>query len=238
LYCFPDRINVALSTVKRRKEIFPLLGEGANPPPFAFDEENQKIYSFASLNNAQYRFGRLCLEPTCQTIPTKSILSGQEVCWIIDLLNRAVTRHMTEKLHMTYDYKSKKKKTFFPLLNRGDETRNATWKVGTKEYTRFLVKKANLARSYYVHRSCKATFTQIDNWLFLKVLPGWHFTKDGIIEPVPPLQMSSLSSRWMNMQRNHSVLDDVRFWVSWLDKASICKRFLGKLSIGVFPAHY
>jgi hypothetical protein len=56
--------------------------------------------------------------------------------------------------------------------------------------------------------------------LFLKVLPGWHFTKDGIIYPVPPLQMASLSSRWMNMQRNHSVLDDVRFWVSILSKGN------------------
>ena len=214
----PANINVALATVKTRNDVWPVLGQDANPPPFAFDEEEHKIFSFASLNDTQYRFGRLCLEPTCRTVSTKSVLSGKDSCWIIDILNRAMTRHMREDLHMTYDYRSKPKKTFFPLEKVGEKTRNATWKVGSKEYTRFVVKKAELASPYYVHRSCKATFTQMGDWLFLKVLPGWHFTQDGIINPVPPLQMASLSSRWMNMQRNHSVLDDVRFWVSVLSK--------------------
>jgi hypothetical protein len=236
----PEKINVALTTVKRRRDIFPLLGEGANPPPFAFDEEKHKIYSFASLKDSQYRFGDLCLEPTCQTVSTKSLLTGEETCWIIDLLNRAMTRHMKEKLHMTYDFRSKKKKTFFPLLNRGDESRNGTWRIGTKEYTRFLVKKAKSVKPHYVHRSCKATFTQVDDWLFLKVLPGWHFTKDGIIEPVSPLRMSSLSARWMNMQRNHSVLDDVRFWTAILSEQSEeMKLFLGEdleATIATMPA--
>lgn len=216
----PANINVALSTIKTRNDIWSILGKGANPPPFAFDEEKHQIFSFASLKNTQYRFGQLCLEPTCRTVPTKSALSGGDARWIIDLLNRAMTRHMREDIHMTYDYRSTTKKTFFPLEKGEDETRNANWKVGTKEYTRFLVKKAKLANPYYVHRSCKATFTQMGDWLFLKVLPGWHFTKDGIFEPVPPLQMASLSSRWMNMQRNHSVLDDVRFWVSVLSEGT------------------
>lgn len=208
----PSTINIALSTVKTRNDVWPVLGKGANPPPFAFDEEEHKIYSFASLKNTQYRFGDLYLEPSYQAVPTMSVLTSKNACQIIDLLNRAMTKHMREKIGMTYDYRNTKK-TFYPLEESENETRNATWKVGTREYTRFLIKKAKLANPYYVHRSCKATFTQIGDWLFLKILPGWHFTKDGIIEPVPPLQMASLSSRWMNMQRNHSVLDDLRFWV-------------------------
>jgi hypothetical protein len=215
----PSTINIALSTVKTRNDVWPVLGKGANPPPFAFDDEEHKIYSFASLKNTQYRFGDLYLEPSCQAVPTKSVLTGKNACQIIDLLNRAMTKHMREKIGMTYDYRNTKK-TFYPLENGEDETRNATWKVGTREYTRFLVKKAKLANPYYVHRSCKATFTQIGDWLFLKILPGWHFTKDGTIEPVPPLQMSSLSSRWMNMQRNHSILDDLRFWVYILSEST------------------
>jgi hypothetical protein len=215
----PSNVIAALSTVKTRKEVWPILGEGADPPPFAFDEDEHKIYSFASLNNNQYRFGRLCIEPSCRSVPTKDFLSGKDARWIIDLLNRAMTKHMKDKIGMTYDWRNTKK-TFFPLEKAGDETRNRTWKVGTKEYTRFLVKKANLPSPYYVHRSCKALFTQLGDWLFLKVLPGWHFTKDGIIESVPPLQMSSLSGRWMNMQRNHSVLDDLRFWVSVLSEGN------------------
>lgn len=215
----PATINVALSTVKLRKEIWPILGQGVDPPPFAFDEDEHKIYSFASLRDKQYRFGELCLEPSCKAVSTNSVISGSGSRWIIDLLNRAMTKHMRETLHMIYDYKGTKK-TFFPLEKAGDETRNMKWKVGTKEWERFLVKKANLAVPYYVHRSCKATFTQMGEWLFLKVLPGWHFTKDGIEEHVSPLRMASLSSRWMNTQRNHSVLDDVRFWVYMLSQGT------------------
>jgi hypothetical protein len=159
------------------------------------------------------------LEPTCRAVSTNIIISGKDSRWIIDLLNRAMTKHMREELHMIYDWKGTKK-TFFPLEKSSDETRNIKWKVGKKEYERFLVQKVPLAIPYYVHRSCKATFTQMGDWLFLKILPGWHFTKDGLEEAVPPLQMSSLSSRWMNMQRNHSVLDDVRFWVYMLSQGT------------------
>ena len=126
---------------------------------------------------------------------------------------------MREDLHMVYDYKGTKK-TFFPLEKLGDETRKMKWKVGTREWERFVVKKAEFAVPHYVHRSCKATFTQMSDWLYLKVLPGWHFTKDGNEEPVPPLKMASLSSRWMNRQRNHSILDDVRFWVYILSQGT------------------
>ena len=222
----PSHINVSISKIRRRADIFKVLGEGVDLPPFSLDEETGKIYSFASLGN-QYRFGEVCLEPTCQSVTTENVLSGNDARLVIDLLNRAMTKHMREKIHMTYDYRNTKK-TFFPIEKSGDEIRNATWKVGKKEYTRFLVRKVKLTNPYYVHRSCKATFTQIDDWPFMKVLPGWHFTKDGILEPVPPLQMSSLSSRWMNMQHNHSVLDDVRFWVYALSEG----RDEIKLSLG------
>lgn len=215
----PATINVVLSTVKRRDDVWPIVGHGADLPPFAFDEDEYKIYSFASLKNNQFRFGELCLEPTCKAVPTNSVISGKDSRWIIDLLNRSMTRHIREDLKMIYDYKGTKK-SFFPLEKAGDETRNIKWKVGIKEYERFLIQKVPSANPYYVHRSCKATFTQMGDWLFLKVLPGWHFTKDGIEEPVPPLQMSSLSSRWMNPQRNHSVLDDVRFWIYMLSQGT------------------
>jgi len=59
-----------------------------------------------------------------------------------------------------------------------------------------------------------------DKWPYLKIQPGWHFTQDGMNTNVSPSRMSSLSSRWMNRQRNHSVLDEVRFWICILSKGS------------------
>lgn len=83
-----------------------------------------------------------------------------------------------------------------------------------------MVKRVSATNPYYVHRSCKATFTVIDKWSYLKIQPGWHFTQNGLNVNVNPSRMSSLSSRWMNRQRNHSVLDEVRFWIHVLSKDS------------------
>lgn len=207
----PSQINIAKSRVRRRNDVWALLGEGAVLPTFALDETNGIIYSFESFNNSQYRLGELCSEPTCEKIRTDTMFSSKSSRYLIEILNKSMTHYM-EKLGMTYDFKSSKK-TFFPLNNPSDESRSAKWVVGSKEYTRFLVRRISVNNPYYVHRSCKATFTMIGKWPFLKILPGWHFTYDGIYDSVPPMKMTSLSSRWMNRQRSHSVLDDVRFWV-------------------------
>jgi len=218
----PSCVNVANAKIKKRADVWKMLGGGVDLPTFAIDEDEGKIYSFANLKNPQYRWGELCLEPSTEKVRTEEVLSGNNSKVIIELLNRSMTAHMTghrQKIGMVYDWRDTKK-TFFPLEKAGDQTRHAHWKVGKIEYTRFLVKKVPAANPYYVHRSCKATFTLIDGWTYLKIQPGWHFTDDGMSIPVSPRRMSSLSSRWMNKQRNHSVLDEVRFWVYILSKGS------------------
>lgn len=212
----PIYVNVAHTKVKKRKDVWKMLGEGIDLPTFAVHEDKQKIYSFADLKNPQHRFGEFCLEPSTKRIRVDKLLLGGNTSLIIELLNRSMTGHM-QRLGMIYDWKNTKK-TFFPLREKRNTIRYARWKVGKREYVRFLVKKSPRKNPYYVHRSCKATFTLIERWPYLKVQPGWHFTQDGLGIPVSPSRMSSLSSRWMNKQRNHSVLDDVRFWVYILSK--------------------
>jgi hypothetical protein len=214
----PSHVNVANARVKQRKDVWHLLGEGADLPTFAIDEDHHKVYSFADLKSAQYRFGEFCLEPSINVAPTATMVCGANSKILIEILNRAMTHHMQD-IGMTYDW-SNTKKTFFPLEKTEDETRLARWRVGKIEYTRFLVKKSQSTSPYYIHRSCKATFTTISDWPYLKIQPGWHFTKDGLENPVTPSLMTSLSARWMNKQRNHSVLDEVRFWAYILAKGS------------------
>lgn len=218
----PSYVNFAHAKVRRRADIWKMLGEGVDLPTFAIDEIEGRVYSFADLKNPQYRFGELCLEPSTERVSLEKMISSQRSPIIIELLNRSMTRHMTgdiQNIGMIYDWRNTKK-TFFPLEKKGDEIRLARWKVGKIEYTRFLVKKSLTKNPYYVHRSCKATFTLIAQKPYLKIQPGWHFTTDGMGTPVSPSRMSSLSSRWMNRQRNHSVLDEVRFWVNILSKGS------------------
>jgi hypothetical protein len=215
----PFFVNVANTKVKRRQDAWKLLGEGVELPTFALDEDECKIFSFADLQNPQYRFGELCLKPSTEQIRTEDMMAGRLSSFIIELLNRAMTTHMQNQIHMTYDWRNTKK-TFFKLEKLEDQTRLAHWKIGKIEYIRFLVKRVPTKNPYYVHRSCKATFTMIDKWPYLKVQPGWHFTQDGMNASVSLSRMSSLSARWMNRQRNHSVLDEVRFWIYILSKGS------------------
>lgn len=212
----PMFLNRALAKVKKRSDVWDMLGEGVSLPIFAIREDSQQIFSFVTLNNPQQKITQIVQDPSADRISISEILDSNEATVIIELLNRAMTEHM-KNIGMVYDWKNKK--TFFPLEKDGDDSRYANWKVGNREYPRFVVKRTKSGR-YYVHRSCKATFTQMGDHIFLKVLPGWHFTTDGLFEAVSPNIMSSLSSRWMNIQRNHSVLDDVRFWIYKLSRGT------------------
>lgn len=210
----PIFLNRARAKVKKRSDVWSMLGEGVSLPVFAIREEKQEIYSFAPLDNPQQKINTLIQEPSTDKISVSDILNSEQYRLLIEILNRAMTAHM-KGIGMVYDWKNKK--TFFPLEKDNDDSRYGSWNVGGREYYRFVVRKSKSGR-YYIHRSCKATFTRIGSYLFLKIIPGWHFTSDGIFRAVPPNMMTSLSSRWMNIQRNHSVLDDVRFWVYKLSK--------------------
>lgn len=212
----PMYINRACARVKRRNEVWDMLGEGVALPIFAIREESQEIFSFAELANPQQKITKLVSSPSVDKLSTQKVLSSKEYSIIIELLNRAMTEHM-RSIGMVYDWKNKK--TFFPLEKDGDNVRYSKWTVGKREYPRLVVQKTKSGK-HYVHRSCKATFTKLGNYLFLKILPGWHFTYDGLSKGVDGKIMSSLSTRWMNIQRNHSVLDDVRFWVYKLSKGT------------------
>lgn len=203
----PNFIHRARARVRKRSQVWEMLGEGVALPVFAIRE--QEIYSFAALNDPQQKIMKLVQDTSTDRIPSSEFIGSNKATVLIELLNRSMTEHM-KNIGMIYDWRNKK--TFFPLEKDGDEVRYSKWTIGGREYQRLVVQKSKSGR-YYIHRSCKATFTGLGNYLFLKVLPGWHFTTDGLFEPVHPRLMGSYSAKWMNLQRNHSVLDDVRFWI-------------------------
>jgi hypothetical protein len=211
----PRFVYSASSKVKDRNEVFSMLGEGVLVPPFVIREDEQKVYSFSPLESTQTRLGEILNEKSTQKVLTTELVDNHGFV-VIELLNRSMTAHM-RNLGMTYDWNSKK--TFYPLENFNDGVRTATWRVGNRQFKRKLVAKSKSGQ-YFAHRSCKATFQHFLDSTYLKVSPGWHFTVDGTKTPVVPLKMSSLSARWMNIERNHTLLDNLRFWANVLSKDS------------------
>jgi hypothetical protein len=211
----PRFVYSASAKVTDRNEIFSTLGEGVLIPPFAIRDVERKVYSFSCLDNNQTRLGDVLNEKSTQKCLTMDLVANHGGI-VIELLNRSMTAHM-RNLGMTYDWKSKK--TFYPLENFNEIARSATWKVGSRGFTRKLVAKSKNGR-YFAHRSCKATFKHLLDSTYLEIRPGWHFTVDGMKTPVTQSMMTSLSTRWMNIERNHTLLDNVRFWANVLSKNS------------------
>jgi len=203
----------AVSRVVKRDDVWKMLGEDVTIPVFALRGDTKEIFSFYSLSNPQQKLVQLVQTGT-EKNHIFNLLKTEKYPILIELLNRAMTAHM-KKIGMVYDWKNKK--TFFPLEDINEDIRYDTWKISGREWRRFVVRRSK-SGFYYIHRSCKATFTKIGDNLFLKIVPGWHFTTDGLFNIVPRKLMSSLSTRWMNIQRNHSILDDVRFWVQKLSQ--------------------
>ena len=211
----PRFVYSASAKVKNREEVFALLGEGVLVPPFAIRDDEQRVYSFSPLENNQTKLGGVLNEKSTQKHLTAELI-GNRGHVVTELLNRSMTAHM-RNLGMTYDWKSKK--TFYPLENFNDTVRTFTWRVSGREVTRKLVARSKSGQ-YFAHRSCKATFQYLLDSMYLKVSPGWHFTVDGMKTPVGPLKMTSLSARWMNIERNHTFLDNLRFWANVLSRDS------------------
>ncbi|WNZ28653.1 MAG: toll/interleukin-1 receptor domain-containing protein [Candidatus Bathyarchaeota archaeon] len=205
----PRIIYRAKAKVRKRSDVWEMLGEGVSIPVFALREESQEIFSFAKLTNPQQKLIKLVNNSETNEVLTAELINSDNSSVLIELLNRSMTEHM-KNIGMVYDWKNKK--TFYPLEKNGDEMRYSKWTVKNREYPRLVVQKSKSGR-YFIHKSCKATFTSLGENIFLKVIPGFHFTIDGLIKAVPNKFMSSLSTRWMNPQKNHSVLDDVRFWI-------------------------
>ena len=210
----PSVVYSAPSAVQTRKEIFDKIGDDPSIPPFAFDESDKTVYSFADLRSdpsplRNVIFGQRSSAPKPETL----LIDGRSHI-LIDVLNRSMTRHM-KNLGMVYDWENKK--TFFPLETDSASERIGKWRIGKLTPQRVLVRKF---KGYYAHRHCKATFTHDGTQLYLRIVPGWHFTQDGMKAPVPSNMMSSLSARWMNIERNAGILNDVRFWINAISKDS------------------
>ena len=212
----PSKLYFSDAIISRRNEIWDIVGENKFIPPFSFQEAEGKIYSFSE-DNPLFGNNEIVRDSEPRQISTLTLVRFTGYRIVIEILNRSMTAHM-RNLGMVYDWNTKK--TFFQLDGaESDGRKYMTWRSGKRRWKRAVVVRSKNG-DYYAHKYCKATFAKIGNYLYLKIVPGWHFTLDGYVNSVDESSMTSLSTRWMNKERNHSLIDDVRFWASTLSSDS------------------
>lgn len=70
-------------------------------------------------------------------------------------------------------------------------------------------------RSYYLHRAVRLHFVTLGDQIFLLVEPCIMFTSDGRT-PITSERFQSLSTKFTHNQYNALILNDVRFWATFL----------------------
>lgn len=205
LFSLPGDCYAVSAKVEKRNEVWSIL-EGKDLPPFAFDESQRIIISFA--NPMENGLREVSVPGTDRQISKNELFDMRNNKTATDLLNRCITRHV-QSIGLTYDFNLKK--NFFQPSDR-ESIRYHKTKPKSKHPGRILFKQiGNNLDSYYAHRMCRTTFTRIGESYFLKMIPGWHFTVDGK-NAVSNDRMNSLTSKWMNVERNRAVFLDIRLW--------------------------
>ena len=200
------------------REVFELLRKEMIGVLPTFIIKNRQIFSFWDLNDRQCPF-RNVLSST-NGIKTESIYdwmkTKEQSRWLIELLNKGL-RNYCQKLPLRFDLDHKR--YYFVPYNGQD--RIVRWDTGKRKPTRTVVKKykRNSGTVFWSHQSLKAQFTIIDEDIFLRLIPGWYFTQDGI-EPLPSDKIGPLSTKWTAKEHNVSVFYHIRFWSSYLSKES------------------
>ena len=210
----PTAVYSAKTNIDSRYNIWQQI-PGADPPPFAGPSARHlNILSFFNpTNNSDLKQILTDIPIKLNVIDLISDNSNE----LVELLNRCMTRYI-KHINLEYDHRRNVKKNFF--TPEDDDTkcqlaRYVKWKAGKRR----VLKRIPGSNPYYAHQSCKINFTILSKKLFLRIIPSWHFTIDGK-NPVDNTRMNSFTSRWMNIEKNRSILNHLRFWANTLSKNS------------------
>ena len=185
-------------------------------PTFIIKEE--KIFCFWDLNDKECPFRSILSANVISSDSVYAWLRNEDKNkWLIELLNKGL-KHYCEKLNLRFD--SEHRRYYF--VPKNGQNREITWHTGKRRATRTVVKKHTrdkFDQVFWSHQTVRARFTIVGGDMFLQLIPGWTFTMDGF-KLVPSKQIGPLSTKWTTKEHNPSVLYHIRFWSSYLSKAS------------------
>lgn len=225
-------------SISTYKEVFELLNKKVSGTHPTFMMKDDRLFSFWDLNEKSCPFRELLVGDVIEKIETTTWLNNLDTKNnLIEMLNRAIRNHC-HNLDMRYDGRHER----FYFRPFGGGNRVVTWNTGVRKSTRTIVKqyrKGKEGKIFWAHQSIQAKFLQINNEIFLHLVPGWTYTFDGE-NLLPRKELGSLSTKWTHNEYNSSVFYHIRFWCFILsggnEKISIKLADSIQLEIDIIPA--
>lgn len=128
----------------------------------------------------------------------------------LTLANKCLARALYKK-HVSQDEKGR----FFFLPAPGGKDRPIT--IGTSKAREVAAKKRNHAtgEEFWVHYSAGIRFQIIGSTPFLRILPSYSFTRDGVVA-IDSKQAVRFRAKWGGKQDSATVLRQVLFWLRFM----------------------
>jgi hypothetical protein len=228
----PNIIWGASTYYLHKKSVYEDLKDEEDIPNFIL--RNQQLFSFSNLNNAK--------NPLRQIIDVGSITSYQVQTWkddvdkwrwIVELLNIHLRDHCSKK-GLSYDRAHRR----FYFSVSPFKTRKISWKTPKRRAVRQVTSYYESGgRGYYLHRTVRLRCITLGEQICLLVEPGIMFSENGRT-PTSSERFQQLATRLTHDQYNALILNDVRFWATYLSNSRqgiIISDFDNKISIDTKP---
>ncbi len=216
---FPQSIWSAETNVQSYREVYHHLRNiSATETLPTFILRGNRIYTFYNLHDPRSPFSGLIppLGIVDREDAARWLIEGSRQNDLIELLNRALN-HNCESLGLFHDREHNR--TYF-LTDIGRD-RIIEWDTGLRKSRRTVVKRYQRGPNgeiFWAHQSVVLRFMVIGSRVFLRMEPGWTFTRDGVTS-LPRNEIGSISTRWMHDEYNPSIFYHLRFWTFVLAQA-------------------
>jgi Domain of unknown function (DUF4365) len=137
---------------------------------------------------------------------------------IVGLWNEAISAYL---LHLGLHQRDKSRFYFPP--EKGNRSREIEWAAPRRTATRTVaypyIGKQSQKTVFWVHHSLRTQLRNVGGEYFLKLEPGWVFTRDGS-SFIQSSDAGALSTSRMSQERNYQVLNHLYFWTWFIARGT------------------
>lgn len=204
----PEQIWSGQTKIRKRSDIWEKTRTNES-----FILKEGKLLAFCNLANEQ-----CSLYSVIEEVKTVSPMAREALCSTkdgrlryVELLNNCVAQHLRER-RVGRDGDGR----FYFWPDRDSDGNNVTrhHALGRERGREVAARKIrpDTGEAFWVHYSCNIRFEFLGDKLFLRIEPGYIFTKDGKVS-MDPKTVGKLSIQWTGKQQNPDLLRLALFWV-------------------------